>query len=313
MSSPDVQGSSPMPRVVTCEVHGLRFDPDATAGCVLCRRVEPSSGRRGWIVFAVVGISAASLLFVVLMTARSRNGGATVATASSTSVGTPLLPTASAPAFPASPLGAASNDARRQTSDIYWHLESHRAACARNDANACAMVQLVCAPDAWSADWRATVDERKLVFSLARSCGEPVPSFAAAACRAGSTTGCATVAAEQEQQRTAEPGTTASTAPPRVIATSTASASPPGKPTPADGYAQCVQGIVRCMTTRGSIDPCVEAAPRCAGPTPWLGDPAGSDCCPNACVKVYSAERRGGAQAAAALETMHRSGCYVSQ
>ena len=83
----------------------------------------------------------------------------------------------------------------------------------------------------------------------------------------------------------------------------------PNRRTPANGMRLCVDSITTCMVMKQSTDACVAATARCSSSTPWLGDPAGDDCCPEACLLAYF-NARANSSSASALQSMLVSGCY---
>ena len=83
----------------------------------------------------------------------------------------------------------------------------------------------------------------------------------------------------------------------------------PNLQNPATGIKACVVHIEACVQAVGKWDECVASMPRCEGATPWLGDPAGSDCCPSECLVDYFVSR-GSKNEGAALEAMMGSSCY---
>lgn len=85
----------------------------------------------------------------------------------------------------------------------------------------------------------------------------------------------------------------------------------PARHTPLQGLRKCVNFVETCLVVAKpkSIDQCVVSARRCVSKTPWLGDPAGDDCCPEECLSTYL-EARKTKSAAASLDAMGLSGCY---
>lgn len=85
----------------------------------------------------------------------------------------------------------------------------------------------------------------------------------------------------------------------------------PAVKTPMLGLRRCVDAVVVTMSASAtkSIDSAVAAATRCVGTSPWFGDPAGDDCCPEACLKTYFEARKTMSERAA-LELFLTSGCY---
>ena len=69
------------------------------------------------------------------------------------------------------------------------------------------------------------------------------------------------------------------------------SAFDPNLKTPLMGLRSCVYRLQTCALATGKMDECVAGAPRCEDDTPWLGDPGGTDCCPDACLTGYFDER----------------------
>jgi len=67
----------------------------------------------------------------------------------------------------------------------------------------------------------------------------------------------------------------------------------PAEKSPLLGLRSCVYRLEACTFETGNLDACVAAAPRCSSAQPWLGDPAGSDCCPAACLLEYFSQRDG--------------------
>jgi hypothetical protein len=64
------------------------------------------------------------------------------------------------------------------------------------------------------------------------------------------------------------------------------------------------------MALNSTIDGCVAAARRCSTSTPWLGDPSGDDCCPEACLVEYFTARQT-STAQQALQTFLATPCYA--
>ena len=83
----------------------------------------------------------------------------------------------------------------------------------------------------------------------------------------------------------------------------------PNLKTPLTGVRSCVYRVQACMVSTHKVDECVAAMPRCEGATPWLGDPAGLDCCPEACLEKYFI-RRASSNPRVALDEFLFSGCY---
>lgn len=81
--------------------------------------------------------------------------------------------------------------------------------------------------------------------------------------------------------------------------------------TPAMGLRKCLEYIYMTLATNASasVDVAVASAPRCAGATPWLGDEAGDDCCPEACLLKYF-DARATQTEGVALDAIATSGCY---
>ncbi|HEY3494981.1 MAG TPA: hypothetical protein VGK73_09860 [Polyangiaceae bacterium] len=56
------------------------------------------------------------------------------------------------------------------------------------------------------------------------------------------------------------------------------------------------RGIARAPAAANALlsieDKCLASVPRCASSTPWLGDPAGDGCCPQACIDDHRRDRR---------------------
>jgi hypothetical protein len=80
--------------------------------------------------------------------------------------------------------------------------------------------------------------------------------------------------------------------------------------TPEQGFADCLNRLNACFALNRQVDKCVETAPRCRGNKPWLGDPAGIDCCPQSCASEYFTARTHGKTEAIALDEMAISHCY---
>ena len=83
----------------------------------------------------------------------------------------------------------------------------------------------------------------------------------------------------------------------------------PNLKTPLTGVRSCLYRVQACMVSTMKVDECVAATPRCEGATPWLGDPAGLDCCPEACLEKYFT-RRATSNERVALDEFLFSGCY---
>lgn len=85
----------------------------------------------------------------------------------------------------------------------------------------------------------------------------------------------------------------------------------PGKQTPIQGFRRCVDYVTVAMSasTSTSIDSVIASVPRCISRTPWLGDPAGDDCCPEACLRAYF-DARNTMTPTEALTRFFDSGCY---
>jgi hypothetical protein len=79
---------------------------------------------------------------------------------------------------------------------------------------------------------------------------------------------------------------------------------------PVTGLAMWTDYIDACMQTQGQVDPCIVSSERCQTATPWLGDPAGNDCVPEACLVIYLQARASGEDPVAALQTLYESDCY---
>jgi hypothetical protein len=79
---------------------------------------------------------------------------------------------------------------------------------------------------------------------------------------------------------------------------------------PVTGLAMWTDYLGACMKTQQKVDECVVSSARCQTATPWLGDPAGNDCVPEACLVVYLQTRGSGSDSVAALQTVYESGCY---
>jgi hypothetical protein len=84
----------------------------------------------------------------------------------------------------------------------------------------------------------------------------------------------------------------------------------PALRTPVDGLGLCLDYLESCMMINRTIDGCVAAAHRCVSPTPWLGDPAGDDCCPEPCLVEYFNLRAMQSEATAMQNFLHSS-CYA--
>jgi hypothetical protein len=80
--------------------------------------------------------------------------------------------------------------------------------------------------------------------------------------------------------------------------------------TPILTYKNCLEYIETCMLINKTIDGCVALAPRCATSTPWNGDPAGIECCPQACLVEYF-NARPAESAPVALQSLASSTCYL--
>ena len=78
---------------------------------------------------------------------------------------------------------------------------------------------------------------------------------------------------------------------------------------PLTGVRACMYRVQACMMANRKVDECVAATPRCVGNTPWLGDAAGLDCCPEACLEKYFT-RRATANERVSLDEFLTSGCY---
>ena len=65
----------------------------------------------------------------------------------------------------------------------------------------------------------------------------------------------------------------------------------PNAKTPLLGLRSCVYRLLACSFATGDLDACAAGNPRCEGSTPWLGDAAGVDCCPDECLMEYFEER----------------------
>jgi hypothetical protein len=62
----------------------------------------------------------------------------------------------------------------------------------------------------------------------------------------------------------------------------------PNLKTPMTGLRSCVYRLQACaLANNAQVDQCVAGTPRCVGETPWVGDPGGDDCCPEACLTKY--------------------------
>jgi hypothetical protein len=83
----------------------------------------------------------------------------------------------------------------------------------------------------------------------------------------------------------------------------------PSLQTPLTGVKSCLQRIRTCTGLTGEIDECVADAPRCASTEPWLGDPAGDDCCPVSCLLSYF-DARPAKDEPTALKAFLDNGCY---
>jgi hypothetical protein len=86
----------------------------------------------------------------------------------------------------------------------------------------------------------------------------------------------------------------------------------PSHRTPAMSYRACVNYLAVCMQATKKVDGCVASAPRCVTSTPWLGDPAGDDCCPESCLAEYFVDRQTMGPSEA-LGRWRTSGCYPSE
>ena len=83
----------------------------------------------------------------------------------------------------------------------------------------------------------------------------------------------------------------------------------PNLKNPLMGVRACMYRVQACMIANRKVDECVAATPRCVGNTPWLGDAAGLDCCPEACLESYF-KRRATDNERTALDEFLFSGCY---
>jgi hypothetical protein len=86
----------------------------------------------------------------------------------------------------------------------------------------------------------------------------------------------------------------------------------PSQKTPAMSYRACMNFVTVCWMATKNVDGCVAAAPRCLTSTPWLGDPAGEDCCPESCLAEYFVDRSS-MEPVKALKRWRTSGCYPSE
>ncbi len=85
----------------------------------------------------------------------------------------------------------------------------------------------------------------------------------------------------------------------------------PSLVTPALSMRNCMQYIETCaFLNGGDIDGCVAQAPRCATSTPWTGDPAGVDCCPQSCLVQYLTTRASNSPGSA-LVSLAQSACIL--
>lgn len=84
----------------------------------------------------------------------------------------------------------------------------------------------------------------------------------------------------------------------------------PAKRTPATGFRQCIDWITTCMEGTHTTAACVAAAPRCISATPGNGDPAGADCCPEACLSAYLNALPAATEEAAVAAISDSPGCY---
>jgi len=83
----------------------------------------------------------------------------------------------------------------------------------------------------------------------------------------------------------------------------------PSLKNPLMGVRTCMYRIQTCMMANRKVDECVAGTPRCVGGTPWLGDAAGLDCCPEACLEKYF-QKRATSNERVALDEFLFSDCY---
>lgn len=83
----------------------------------------------------------------------------------------------------------------------------------------------------------------------------------------------------------------------------------PHRADPITGLRSCLVRIQACIVTGEKWDECIASVPRCQTATPWLGDPAGNDCCPAECLLEYF-DARNTQHPRKAMDTMMGSSCY---
>ncbi len=83
----------------------------------------------------------------------------------------------------------------------------------------------------------------------------------------------------------------------------------PSRADPITGLRACLVRIQACIVTGQKWDECVAGVPRCETATPWLGDPAGNDCCPAECLLEYF-DARITQNPRNAMDAMMGSSCY---
>ncbi|HEY6556973.1 MAG TPA: hypothetical protein VI072_06855 [Polyangiaceae bacterium] len=83
----------------------------------------------------------------------------------------------------------------------------------------------------------------------------------------------------------------------------------PSKQDAISGLGLCLGRVMACSGAGESVDACVAGTPRCIGNTPWLGDMAGRDCCPEACLAAYLEKRRT-EKMSKAIDEFFSSDCY---
>jgi hypothetical protein len=83
----------------------------------------------------------------------------------------------------------------------------------------------------------------------------------------------------------------------------------PSVANPLTGLRSCLVHIQACIVGVGKWDECMAAMPRCEGETPWLGDQAGTDCCPAECLLSYMNARET-KNPREAIDVIMSSSCY---
>ncbi|HEY2511066.1 MAG TPA: hypothetical protein VGI39_09430, partial [Polyangiaceae bacterium] len=84
----------------------------------------------------------------------------------------------------------------------------------------------------------------------------------------------------------------------------------PNRQSPQIQFRNCMDFLGSCALVNKAVDSCVAAASRCTTTTPWLGDPSGADCCPEACLLDYFTARQTMTEAQA-LMTVGAGSCYL--